>query len=189
MRCAGYLVTAVLLASGGVAWADGEDAVQVMCKDGTMSTAGRGACEGRGGVAEDQGTAEPTKTTPASIESGATEKVPPKSNPVAQPAQVRCKDGVWVTVATGACSDRGGEDRTSLAPQAIPGAAPAPPARRESMAPNPKSTLTANPPLSDPDSARASARCKDGSFAQATHHSATCSGHGGVEEWLQGRSP
>jgi hypothetical protein len=28
------------------------------------------------------------------------------------------------------------------------------------------------------------ARCKDGTFSYAQHHTGACSNHGGVEEWL-----
>jgi hypothetical protein len=30
----------------------------------------------------------------------------------------------------------------------------------------------------------ATARCRDGDYSYSTHHSGTCSGHGGVGEWL-----
>lgn len=32
--------------------------------------------------------------------------------------------------------------------------------------------------------AGATAKCRDGSFSFSTHHSGTCSHHGGVENWL-----
>jgi hypothetical protein len=31
----------------------------------------------------------------------------------------------------------------------------------------------------------ASARCRDGDYSFSEHHSGTCSGHGGVAEWLR----
>ena len=31
------------------------------------------------------------------------------------------------------------------------------------------------------------AQCKDGSTSYSEHHSGTCSGHGGVEKWLDGK--
>ncbi|MFZ3350872.1 MAG: DUF3761 domain-containing protein [Xanthobacteraceae bacterium] len=31
----------------------------------------------------------------------------------------------------------------------------------------------------------ASARCQDGDYSFSEHHSGTCSGHGGVAEWLR----
>jgi hypothetical protein len=34
--------------------------------------------------------------------------------------------------------------------------------------------------------AGATARCNDGTFSYSTHHSGTCSHHGGVDEWLDG---
>ncbi|QOI55935.1 DUF3761 domain-containing protein [Rouxiella badensis] len=30
----------------------------------------------------------------------------------------------------------------------------------------------------------ASAKCRDGTYSFSTHHRGTCSGHGGVSEWL-----
>jgi len=30
----------------------------------------------------------------------------------------------------------------------------------------------------------ATARCRDGDYSYSTHHSGTCSGHGGVSQWL-----
>ncbi|MGA8332010.1 MAG: DUF3761 domain-containing protein [Mycobacterium sp.] len=30
----------------------------------------------------------------------------------------------------------------------------------------------------------ATARCRDGDYSYSRHHSGTCSGHGGVSEWL-----
>jgi hypothetical protein len=34
------------------------------------------------------------------------------------------------------------------------------------------------------ESGPVTARCKDGHFSHSAHHSGTCSGHGGVAEWL-----
>jgi hypothetical protein len=32
--------------------------------------------------------------------------------------------------------------------------------------------------------AGATARCRDGDYSYSTHHTGTCSGHGGVSQWL-----
>jgi len=32
--------------------------------------------------------------------------------------------------------------------------------------------------------AGATAQCRDGDYSYSTHHSGTCSGHGGVSQWL-----
>ncbi|HEX8910431.1 MAG TPA: DUF3761 domain-containing protein, partial [Anaeromyxobacteraceae bacterium] len=34
------------------------------------------------------------------------------------------------------------------------------------------------------DEGSATARCKDGTFSHAKHHTGACSNHGGVAEWL-----
>ena len=34
----------------------------------------------------------------------------------------------------------------------------------------------------------ATARCRDGTYSYSQHHSGTCSHHGGVAVWLDGRS-
>lgn len=39
-------------------------------------------------------------------------------------------------------------------------------------------------PLPNGDSSGASAQCEDGSYSYSTHRSGTCSGHGGVDQWL-----
>jgi hypothetical protein len=36
----------------------------------------------------------------------------------------------------------------------------------------------------DGSSAGASAKCNDGSYSHSQHRSGTCSGHGGVDQWL-----
>jgi hypothetical protein len=33
---------------------------------------------------------------------------------------------------------------------------------------------------------QATAKCKDGTYSKSTHHSGTCSKHGGVDQWLDG---
>jgi hypothetical protein len=37
---------------------------------------------------------------------------------------------------------------------------------------------------SNTDPTGATAKCKDGTYSKSTHHSGTCSSHGGVAEWL-----
>ncbi|MFI5250420.1 MAG: DUF3761 domain-containing protein [Gemmatimonadales bacterium] len=34
------------------------------------------------------------------------------------------------------------------------------------------------------DATGAIAKCKDGLYSHSTHHAGTCSGHGGVAQWL-----
>jgi hypothetical protein len=189
MRCAVYLCAAVLFGSVGVASAQGVDTgdastVQVRCKDGTVGTAGRGACSHHGGVAKNEGAPAPTKTTPASVAGDEEKKVAPATPATGSPAMVKCKDGTTANQGRGACSRHGGVDKGSgAAPMAVPGAAPAQHAEKGSKAVNPKSELTTEPPAGTPDGA-ATARCKDGTMSHSKHHTGTCSGHGGVDKWL-----
>jgi hypothetical protein len=181
MRCVRYLVAALFLASAGAAQAD-QDTSLVWCKDGSKATAGPGACEYNGGMAKEEGAPVPTKVTPASLDSDEAERVAPTTVVTPSPAEVRCKDGTLALVEPGACSRNGGISKgSSYAPMAAPGAIPSPPAEKESQVHNPKAELTTNPPTTREDD-RPTARCKDGTYAVVTHHSATCAGHGGVEQ-------
>lgn len=185
MTCARYLFAALLFAAGGAAQAD-DDVAQVRCKDGTLSKAGRGACSGHGGVAKNEGAPVPTKKTPATLAADEDKKIAPTTEALGSPAQVRCKDGTLAEAGQGACGRHGGIDKASgAAPRAVPGATPAPPAEKQRHAPNPKSELTTKPPVA-PDGSKATARCQDGTYSRSSHHSGTCSGHGGVAEWLDG---
>jgi hypothetical protein len=162
---------------------DEAPAPQVKCKDGTMSKAGRGACSGHGGMAKAE--ALPTKKTPVTTEDD--HRVAPQTPAVATPAMVRCKDGTMSEVGRGACSHHGGVDKsTGAAPLPVPGASKRAPADTEAKAHNPKGELTPNPPVQSPAPGKATARCKDGTLSHSKHHSGTCSGHGGVAEWLDG---
>ena len=96
--------------------AGGEAAATVVCKDGSTSKAGRGACRGHGGV--DKGAsakgAAPAASPPAHREAPA----PAAARPAARerpdaakgPATARCKDGTLSHAQhhTGACSNHGG---------------------------------------------------------------------------------
>jgi hypothetical protein len=186
MRVTAYLAGAVFFSAMGLAYGQ---AAEVRCKDGTMSTAGRGACSHHGGVDKSAGTASPTKTTPASVDADEDKKVAPKSAPTAAPAMVRCKDGTTSEQGRGACSHHGGVDKSSgAAPMAAPGTTPPRPAEKERSAHNPKSELNTDPPVKTSDG-QATARCKDGTLSYSKHHSGTCSGHGGVSRWLDGSQP
>jgi hypothetical protein len=179
MRCAGYLVAALLGAAGPVAaqGADTGDAsvTWVNCKDGTSAQSGRGACAQHGGLGKIEGVPI-TKVTPASIDTDENAKIAPTTAPVGAPAMVHCKDGMSMQLQPGACSRHGGTDKaTTEAPLAVPGAAPSPRATLEAKAPNSKAELS-------DDGTNASAntvRCKDGTMVQAKHDSPTCAGHGG----------
>ena len=49
------------------------------------------------------------------------------------------------------------------------------------------STTTPRSSTHDAKSGSPTARCKDGTTSYSAHHSGTCSGHGGVQEWLDGK--
>jgi hypothetical protein len=181
MRCAGYLVAAMLMGAAGPAAAQGADtgdasATRVNCKDGTSAQAGRGACAGHGGLGKIEGVPV-TKVTPASIDTDENAKIAPATAPVASPAMVRCKDGMSMQLEPGACSRHGGIDKaTSEAPRAIPGAAPSPRATFDGKAPNPKAELTDDGTNANTNT---TIRCADGQMVQAKRYSETCAGHGG----------
>ena len=70
------------------------------------------------------------------------------------------------------------------------GAAPLDPATRPTVASKPATVAPAQPAASTPTPIAAgpqgaSARCKDGSFSHAAHHSGACSHHGGVAQFFQ----
>jgi hypothetical protein len=186
MRHARLVMVVMWLAAPALAFgqeaSDEAPVPQVKCKDGSMSKAGKGACSHHGGMAK--ATAQPTKKTPVTVEED--RRVAPQSPSVAEPAQVRCKDGTLSDVGRGACSHHGGIDKaTGAAPLPAPGATRRPPADEETRAHNPKGDLTPNPPVQAPPAAgKATARCKDGTMSHSMHHSGTCSGHGGVDQWL-----
>jgi hypothetical protein len=192
MRLIRYLAAAVLFGTLGIAEAQAADTgTHVRCKDGTMSPAGRGACSHHGGMVRNEGAPAPTKTTPASVDADENKKVAPRTSTTAAPTMVRCKDGTTSEQGRGACSHHGGVETRST-PTAVPGTgtstAPAPATEKETRAHNPKSELGADPPATRTEGLP-TARCKDGTLSHSKHHSGTCSGHGGVDRWLDGSQP
>jgi hypothetical protein len=147
--------------------------LSVKCKDGSPSKGGKGACSHHGGIAQEA----PSKA-PASTGSAKALPAPPKVNGAAE-GPVKCKDGSMSPHGgRGACSGHGGIDKTpandnhSIAPVS-------PPAATHTLAPAPVPAPTTAP-------GKATARCKDGTTSFSTHHSGTCSSHGGVAQWLDG---
>jgi hypothetical protein len=173
-----YLVLAMFFGLAGVAYgqaAKAPEGTPVRCKDGTMGTAGRGACSHHGGIAKDDAAATPRaaptpapatrKTTPTAAPAtptpGATAR---RTTPAAAPAAptgatvtVRCKDGTTSEAGRGACSHHGGVDKGGVpapaptptpAPTPPPTAAPLPPAQ-----PAPMPTPTAPPAPTTPPAA------------------------------------
>lgn len=181
----------------------------VVCKDGTTAQAGRGACRGHRGIDKDA-TAKAAggagqaavdakgKEAKESLEKGEG-RATGKAAAQAAGEMVLCKDGTTAKAGRGACRGHHGVDKAATAKGA--GAAPAPPAAASIPAPPPPPQAAAAPPLpaqaapsasaarraekaASEDEVSATARCKDGTFSHAKHHTGACSNHGGVAEWL-----
>jgi Protein of unknown function (DUF3761) len=134
----------------------------VQCQDGTTSKSGRGACSHHGGVA-DSGTASApskskskarSKTSDANASNSDQSNDASKSKRSKQPAQSN----------DAAASNQGSEP--GFFGRLMGRSAPAP--RRKAPAQQGAPT----------------ARCNDGTTSYSQHHSGTCSGHGGVAQWL-----
>ena len=127
----------------------------VSCTDGTMSKGGRGACSSHGGVAANASAAAPMAPTPAAA--------PAPATPAARPP--------------------------AMAPAATP--APAPPSDRvrsttkaSSSSSNSSNETGGSGKPEDTDPTGAVAKCKDGMYSHSAHRTGSCSGHGGVAQWL-----
>jgi hypothetical protein len=70
------------------------------------------------------------------------------------------------------------------APPATAKAAPAPAACGEGYYRNVDGKCIPRPVAAPSPPAGATAQCNDGTYSFSTHHSGTCSGHGGVARWL-----
>ena len=185
MRRARLLILAVFAcafaARSPAAFAD--DAATVMCKDGSTSKGGKGACSHHGGVGAG------SATTPSAAPAGK-----PPAEPAGEAPMVKCKDGSTSKGGKGACSHHGGVGNVG-SPANESSAAPAAPPKAESRtgtATPPPSTQGRAAPQSRPSSGgapaapgQATAKCKDGSMSYSAHHSGACSHHGGVTQWLQ----
>ncbi len=133
--------------------------------------------------------------------SGAGEATGPGQKVLDAAGLVTCKDGSTSKGGRGACRGHGGVDRAATARKAVPPAAPpatsAPPI--DPSFPSAPSARIPTPPAAPPPasaggtgSARQpdetqgppTARCKDGTFSHAKHHTGACSRHGGVAGWL-----
>ena len=130
-------------------------ATEVQCTDGTTGKAGRGACSRHGGVAK---AAIPPAAKAAPVE-------PSTGAPAAQQrTRTESKDPQSNTArAPGNGSVLGG----------IFG--------RRDTSDTPRSSTRESPAAK---SLKPMATCKDGTTSYSAHHSGTCSGHGGVQTWL-----
>ena len=130
-------------------------ATEVQCTDGTTGKAGRGACSRHGGVAK---AAIPPAAKAAPVE-------PSTGAPAAQQrTRTESKDPQSNTArAPGNGSVLGG----------IFG--------RRDTSDTPRSSTREVPAAKN---LKPMATCKDGTTSYSAHHSGTCSGHGGVQTWL-----
>jgi hypothetical protein len=124
-------------------------AKSVTCNDGTMSTAGRGACSHHGGVAT------------AKAEKG---EKPAKPDAKADKSESTSKDAKKADDDRGILGTLFGKKSNS--------------AQGRGSTASPRSSTREN------KAGTPTAKCKDGTTSYSAHHSGTCSGHGGVAEWL-----
>lgn len=176
----------------------------VICKDGSTAKAGRGACRGHGGVDKAAtrkaagGAAAAAGEERGKKASGAMAQGEAKAGEKTAGMMVTCKDGTTAKAGRGACRGHGGVDKAAMA-KAGAAASPAPmPPMPAEPAPQPRAPAApqaatpaapATPPMTHPAKAPEgkgppTARCKDGTFSYAEHHTGACSNHGGVAEWL-----
>jgi hypothetical protein len=122
-------------------------------------------------------------------------------------AQVTCNDGTTSKKGQGACSHHGGVASTKAGDKAKASKnktrAELDQGKKEAKeksggildslfgrkkdadtAQGRRPTTTPRSSTRDAKSGQPTARCKDGTTSYSAHHSGTCSGHGGVQEWL-----
>jgi Protein of unknown function (DUF3761) len=169
----GVLLAGIIGMSSGRLLAQGAAHAPVACKDGYSSKGGQGACSHHGGIAQDAPAAPPkAQRTP-------TAAIPPTN---AAGAAVRCKDGSSSPhPGHGACSSHGGMAKASANDEYT--APMTPPAAARRMPSTPVPNLA---PAPTGHGGKPTARCQDGSISFSSHHSGSCSHHGGVARWLDG---
>jgi hypothetical protein len=95
---------------------------------------------------------------------------------------VGCKDGTMSASGRGACSHHGGVGKeTERAEPVHPRETPRTEAPRSEA---PRSEAGERAEGVDRNASGATARCKDGEYSHALHHTGACSRHGGVATWL-----
>ncbi len=134
-------------------------ATQAMCKDGSMSSSGKGACSGHGGVDK--------KATKAM---GKPAAAPATAAPATKPATSASKSAAPAAAAAPAPAMA----KTAPTPASAPPAAAKPAAK------------SAAPATAAGKDGPPTAKCKDGTMSYAKGHAGACSRHGGVGEWLDG---
>ena len=133
-----------------------KDKADVVCTDGSSSKAGSGACSHHGGVAKD---AKATRT----------------DSPSAKKEDERRDD----RAPSAKKDDDRRDDRASRSDSKKHGGLGSIFGRRDTSDTPRSSTRDSSAKSGSP-----TARCKDGSTSYSKHHSGTCSGHGGVQDWL-----
>lgn len=133
----------------------------VTCADGSTSKAGRGACSHHGGVADaSASTAKPEKARSkarADASESPSTKAEEKKAEEKKPEEKKSSGGIL-----GGLFGKKSDTAQGRAPATTPRSS-----TRDAKSGNP------------------TARCKDGTTSYSAHHSGTCSGHGGVAEWLE----
>jgi hypothetical protein len=150
-----------------------KDKAQVVCTDGSSSKAGSGACSHHGGIAKD---AKATRSDDSRSAKKADERRDEERS--AKKADDRRDDSRSANNADERRDDRA-KSRNADEPKAKHGGLGSIFGRRDTSETPRSSTRD-----SSAKSGNATARCKDGSMSFSKHHSGTCSGHGGVQDWL-----
>ena len=155
---------------------------QVQCTDGTIGTAGRGACSHHGGIAR--------STQSAPTQGAANRALPPTERAPDNSASKspwsifggKRKDPAPAQSGNAqSAPPRSARNAPVANPQDLPAQdIPAPQGRTVPMARSPRQSNA-------PATAAPMAKCRDGSVSYSAHHSGTCSGHGGVAQWLDAR--
>ena len=157
-------LTRALVVSVALGFASGAFAAdQVVCKDGTTSVGGGGACSGHGGIDKKAATKAKSEAKRAKSEASNAEKKA-KAKKDENKAEYQRKAPATPREASRSTRAQG---RAPSAPR-----------------PSGQAASSSNPQNTDPTGA--TARCKDGSYSHAKNHSGACSRHGGVAEWMDG---
>jgi Protein of unknown function (DUF3761) len=135
----------------------------VTCNDGTTAKAGRGACSHHGGVAVAKAPSDKAAKSPDKAEKSADKAAKSSKNKT----RAELDEGKKET-----------EKKSGGILDTIFGRKKADTAQGRSSDTTPRSATR------DAKSGTPTAKCKDGTMSYSAHHSGTCSGHGGVDEWL-----
>src|SRR5437763_15022761 len=138
----------------------------VTCNDGTTAKAGRGACSHHGGVAVAKAPADKAAKSADTAEKSADKE------------EKSCKNKTRAELDEG---KKETEKKSGGILDTIFGRKKADTAQGRSPNTTPRSSTR------DAKSGTPTAKCKDGTMSYSAHHSGTCSGHGGVDQWLDNK--